>query len=145
MKYHIKIFSLTFFLLSLILLGCERNKKVCPENYEVIKNPIHLDDLLSATPVPQTRNTPITVEINGKKIEVDKLVDYPLCNDDWRGIVYVGCEAQIAEVENDPNENPLFFRGCDLDIEPGTVVYVAAHNDTPYYKGCSCHTGENPE
>ena len=85
------------------------------------------------------------VEINGKKIEVDKLVDYPLCNDSWRGIVYVGCEAQIAEAEDDPNDNPLFFRGCDLKIEPGTVVYVAAHNDTPYYKGCSCHTGEIPE
>jgi hypothetical protein len=24
------------------------------------------------------------------------------------------------------------------------VVYVAAHNDAPYYNGCSCHTGTNP-
>jgi hypothetical protein len=136
---------MTIFLLPLILLSCERNNKVCTEDNETFKTPVHLEDLRSATPIPQTTNTPIIVEIKGKKIEVDKLVDYPLCNDNWRGIVYVGCEAQIAEAENDPNDNPLFFRGCDLNIEPGTVVYVAAHNDTPYYKGCSCHTGENPE
>jgi len=29
-----------------------------------------------------------------------------------------------------------------LNIAPNTVVYVAAHNDAPYYKGCSCHTGQ---
>lgn len=145
MKYQKYIFSITIFLLPLILLGCERYNKVCTKNYKANKTPVRLDDLISATPVPQTENTSITVEIKGKKIEVDKLVDYPLCNDNWRGIVYVGCEAQIAEAENDPNDNPLFFRGCDLNIEPGTVVYVAAHNDTSYYKGCSCHTGENPE
>ena len=42
----------------------------------------------------------------------------------------------------DTENNPLFLKGCDLNIAPNTVVYVAAHNDDAYYKGCSCHTGE---
>jgi hypothetical protein len=71
-------------------------------------------------------------------------VDYPLCNDDWSGIVYVSCDAQVAEAKSDAQDNPLFFEGCNLNIEPNTVVYVAAHNDAAYYKGCSCHTGEEP-
>jgi hypothetical protein len=77
-------------------------------------------------------------------MEVDKIVDYPLCNDDWSGTVYVSCDARVAEAELDADANPLFFKGCNLNIAPNTVVYVAAHNDAAYYKGCSCHTGEGP-
>lgn len=76
---------------------------------------------------------------------VDKLVDYPICNDNWSGIVYVSCDARVAKVEMDENSNPLFFKGCDLNIAPDTIVYVAAHNDSAYYQGCSCHTGEIAE
>jgi len=50
----------------------------------------------------------------------------------------------VAQAELDANANPLFLKGCKLNIDPNTVVYVAAHNDAPYYKGCSCHTGEDP-
>lgn len=71
-------------------------------------------------------------------------MDYPLCNDVWSGTVYVGCDARVAQAALDEESNPLFLKGCDLDIAPNTVVYVAAHNDAPYYKGCSCHTGEAP-
>lgn len=71
-------------------------------------------------------------------MQVDVLVSGPVCNDRWHGSVYVSCEAQVAPWE----ELPLFFEQCDLEIEPGTVVYVGAHNDTAYYQGCSCHTGE---
>ena len=77
-------------------------------------------------------------------MEVDKVVDYPLCNDNWSGTVYVNCKVQVAEAELDADANPLFLKGCNLNIEPNTVVYVAAHNDAAYYKGCSCHTGEVP-
>jgi len=77
-------------------------------------------------------------------VQVDKLVDYPLCNDTWSGTVYVSCDAQVADAELDAEENPLFFKGCDLNIAPNTEVIVAAHNDQAYYKGCSCHTGEDP-
>jgi hypothetical protein len=78
-------------------------------------------------------------------MEVDKVVDYPLCNDDWSGTVYVSCEVRVAEAEVDANANPLFLKGCNLNIAPNTVVYVASHNDAAYYKGCSCHTGEAPQ
>ncbi len=73
-------------------------------------------------------------------LAVDKVVDYPLCNDNWSGTVYVSCDAQVAEW--DPEEGSRFFKGCNLTIDPDAVIYVAAHNDTPLYKGCSCHTGE---
>jgi len=78
--------------------------------------------------------------MGGRKTLVDKVVSGPLCNDTWPARVYVTCNAKVAEwVEA---EAPEFLKGCDLRIEPGTVVYVAAHYDTPYFEGCSCHTGE---
>jgi hypothetical protein len=87
---------------------------------------------------------PVQVEIGGKMITVDRLVEGPLCNDTWSGTVYVGCSAMVGQSKMDADENPLFLQGCDLHIEPNTIVYVAAHNDAAYYKGCSCHTGEDP-
>jgi len=51
--------------------------------------------------------------------------------------VYVTCDVQVLEWK----DRPTFLEDCDLVIEPGTVVYVAAHNDAAYYNGCSCHTG----
>jgi hypothetical protein len=127
----------------LLLSGCERQNKVCPTVEETTQPKPALTDLI-ASPPPPPQVEPITIEIGGKMIAVDKLVDYALCNDHWHGTVYVNCEAQVAEAETDSEENPLFFKGCDLDIEPGTIVYVAAHNDAAYYKGCSCHTGADP-
>jgi hypothetical protein len=93
---------------------------------------------ISVTPTPGPAASPERVVIGGKEMQVDMLVSGPVCNDRWRGSVYVSCEAQVAPWE----ELPLFFEQCDLEIEPGTVVYVEAHNDTAYYQGCSCHTGE---
>jgi hypothetical protein len=90
----------------------------------------------TATPGPTP--TPILVEIRGKKIAVDKVVEGPLCDDTWRGTVYVTCNVQVKAWEKRPD----FLKGCNLTIEPGTVVYVAAHNDAAYYNGCSCHFGE---
>ena len=78
------------------------------------------------------------MEIAGRMVSVDKVVEGPLCNDTWRGTVYVTCNIQVYEWK----EQPLFLKGCNLTIEPGTVVYVADHNNTAYYNGCSCHTGE---
>jgi hypothetical protein len=100
--------------------------------------------LIELPPPASASSAPIQVEIGGKEMDVDKVVDYPLCNDDWRGTVYVSCNVQVAEAELDADSNPLFFKGCNLNIAPNTVVYVAAHNDAPYYKGCSCHTGVLP-
>lgn len=80
------------------------------------------------------------VEIGGKQMLVDKVVSGPLCNDTWQGTVYVTCDVQVAKWNED--ENPIFLKGCNFTVEPGTIVYVAAHNDAAYYNGCSCHTGE---
>jgi len=82
--------------------------------------------------------TPVEVVIRGRPVMVDQVVRGPLCDGDWRGKVYVACDIQINKWEETPN----FLQECDLSIEEGSVVYVAAHNDEPYYKGCSCHTGE---
>jgi hypothetical protein len=83
----------------------------------------------------------LPVEIGGKTILVDKIVEGPLCNDTWSGTVYVACDVQVYPWV----ENPTFLKDCDLSIAPDTVVYVAYHNNTAYYKGCSCHTGEISE
>ena len=120
--------------------GCDRQKTVCTPKVGTPKPTVQLAELIKITPPPSPQPLPIMVEIRGKMIQVDKLVDYPLCNDVWNGYVYVSCEAQVAEW--DPDIGSRFLEGCQLEIVAGTVVYVAAHNDEPLYKGCSCHTGE---
>jgi hypothetical protein len=135
--------GLLFLITAFFISACQRQNNVCPPINGTPQPKPALEDLI-ALPPPELQNEPITVEIGGKKVTVDKLVDYPLCNDTWRGTVYVGCDAIVADANMDADENPRFFEGCNLTIAPNTVVYVAAHNDAAYYKGCSCHTGENP-
>lgn len=127
-----------------LLSGCDRTKTVCPPDEETLRPALQLADLIELPPPASASSAPLQVEIQGKKMDVDKLIDYPLCNDNWSGTVYVSCDAQVAEAEKDAESNPLFLKGCNLNIAPNTVVYVAAHNDAPYYKGCSCHTGTLP-
>ena len=135
-----------FFVISLTIIStaCERERTGCDDEAATPKPTLQLTDLLAQTPEPDLDKTPIQIEIKGKMTQVDKLVDYPICNDDWNGIVYINCDAQVAEAELDANDNPLFFKGCNLNIEPNTFVYVAAHNNEAFYKGCSCHTGGEP-
>jgi hypothetical protein len=144
MKHRIIISSGLLFLVTAFLISaCQRQNNVCPPIEGTPKPRPALADLI-AMPAPEPQNGPVAVEIGDKIITVNKQVDYPLCNDEWSGIVYVSCDAQVAQAESDEEENPLFLKGCNLKIEPGTIVYVAAHNNTAYYKGCSCHTGEDP-
>jgi len=133
-----------FILLGFLLPACARNNTVCPSDEGTARPVLQIADLIELPPPASAASTPLQIEIQGKKMDVDKLVDYPLCNDNWSGTVYVSCDAQVAEAEKDADSNPLFLKGCSLNIAPNTVVYVAAHNDTPYYNGCSCHTGELP-
>jgi hypothetical protein len=70
-----------------------------------------------------------------KPVMVDKVVHGSFCNDTWSGTIYVACDIEIPEWE----ENPTFLKDCDLTIEEGTTVYVAQHNDAMYPQGCSCH------
>ena len=145
MTHNRKLLFFIFTLLNFFLFGCERNNTVCPQEEGTHPPTLQLADLLKMTPPALDPSTSHQVEIQGKLMEVDKVVDYPLCNDDWSGTVYVSCEVQVAEAELDTNANPLFLKGCNLNIAPNTVVYVAAHNDAAYYKGCSCHTGAVPQ
>ena len=131
-------------LLVLFLWGCERKQTVCPSEQGTPKAAPQLAELIKLSPPTPPVSGPGEAIVQGRKMTVDKLVNYPLCNDKWSGTVYVGCDVQVADAELDANSNPLFLKGCNLEIAPGAVVYVAAHNDAPYYKGCSCHTGTEP-
>ncbi len=135
MKY---LAPIIFSFLFLFLACCQNSKQVCPDATGTSQYLTALPDKL---PTPIAVLGPVRVEIGQKEIEVDRVVEGPLCNDTWRGTVYVTCNVQVYAWE----ETPLFLKNCDLKIEPGTVVYVADHNDTAYYNGCSCHTGEIPE
>jgi len=139
-----KLLCFIIMLVSLFLFACSRTNTVCPPDDGTPQPALQLADLIEIPSSPPKSSGPIQVEIRGKLMGVDKLVDYPLCNDTWSGTVYVSCDAQVAEAELDADANPLFLKGCNLEIEPNTIVYVAAHNDAAYYKGCSCHTGEDP-
>lgn len=138
--FHFFLVILLVFLIS----GCEREQTVCPADEGMPRPALQLADLIELPPPAPASSAPIQVEIQGRTMDVDKVVDYPLCNDNWSGTVYVSCNVQVAEAELDTNSNPLFLKGCNLNIATNTVVYVAAHNDAAYYKGCSCHTGTLP-
>lgn len=135
----------TLALIGLFMTACARKNTVCPSDEGMPRASLQLADLIELPPPASASSEPIQVEIQGRKMKVDKLVDYPLCNDKWNGMVYVSCDVQVADAELDANSNPLFLKGCNLNIAPNTVVYVAAHNDAAYYKGCSCHTGIAPQ
>jgi hypothetical protein len=124
-----------FIVLVLFVAGCQSTGRGCPPatgtpNY-LAASP---KSLATATPGPE----PLEVQVGRKLIRMDKIVAGPLCNDSWSGNVYVACDVQVYPWQ----DAPTFLEDCDLNIAPGTVVYVAYHNDTAYYNGCSCHTGE---
>lgn len=123
-------------ILCLTLSACQSDP-VCPEgSVTYVASPAMLEPP-EQTPGTSIPPTPGVVEMGGKELVVDRIVTGPLCDDTWSGIVYVGCSLQIVDWSN--KKNPTFLEGCSLTIEPDTVVYVAAHNNSPYYNGCSCH------
>jgi hypothetical protein len=121
-----------------VLAACGSESRVCPEATDPARflGTRELATAMASTPEPD--QTPVQVDIGGQRMTVDKLVNGPLCNDHWRGTVYVSCGVRVAEW----HDTPTFLKDCGLTIEPGTVIYVAAHNNTAYYQGCGCHTGE---
>jgi hypothetical protein len=135
------VYFLSLILILIFLTGCGKPASACPAG---IGTPNYLtippENLPANT--PGTAPTPVVMKIGGKTISVDKVVEGPLCNDTWSGTVYVTCNVQVYAWEESPN----FLKNCNLNIEPGTVVYVAHHHDTAYYNGCSsCHTDEVAE
>jgi len=124
------------FLTLILLLASACTADACPPDS------IQYVGSASALPVSADAEAPPTapsaIRIGGKTVEVDRVIHGPLCNDTWRGTVYVACDVQVVAWDKDGE--PTFLDGCDLVIEPDTVVYVAAHNNAAYYKGCaSCH------
>ena len=136
----LKIFRISLFVFILLLLAACKAKPVCPTGTETLEYLSLLDLEGLSSSAPENSSSPTEVEINGRMMTVDKVVTGPLCNDNWKGIVYVACDVRVFKWE----EKPLFLKNCNLSIEPDTVVYVAYHNDAAYYNGCSCHTSEQP-
>jgi hypothetical protein len=126
----------------LFLPACERKAIVCSEGSVTYLSESDIESLakLSSTGSPEQVYGPATVEIKGKKTKVDMLVQGPICNTKLAGKVYVACDIQIPKW--DKEHPPVFFKECDFRVEPGSVVYVAPHNDAVFKKGCACHTGE---
>jgi hypothetical protein len=133
-----KLFLILAGITLLFLSACQNQSTVCPQ---VPGTPQFINVFPDELPtlVAVINSTLIPVEIGGKIIQVNKIVEGPLCNDTWSGTVYVTCDVQVYPWA----ELPTFLKDCNLSIAPDTVVYVAEHNDTAYYNGCSCHTGEN--
>jgi len=133
-------FFITILLIVLIILaaGCQEADPVCPP---VTQTPQYLTIPPEKLPTPTHVSESRSVVMGRSERQVDKFVEGPLCNDRWSGTVYVSCDVQVYAWA----EDPIFLKDCKLDIEPQTVVYVAYHNNTAYYNGCSCHTGVTPE
>lgn len=135
MKYSLIFISIV---LLILLTGCQEATQVCPL-------PTGTPQFLSASPTELPTATPALgkyqIQIGKNNLQVDKVVEGALCNDTWRGTVYVACDVRVYPW----TEEPTFLKDCQLNIEPQTVVYVAYHNNTAYYNGCSCHTGVTPE
>jgi hypothetical protein len=125
-------------LLPILLLSSCSDKQICPTPGDD-RQYLSQEDLVSLE-APAADVSPAEVSVGGKMMTVDRVVTGPLCNDHWDGTIYVGCAVQVLAWD----ETPLFLKDCNLSIEPGTVVYVAYHNDAAYYNGCSCHTGDLP-
>jgi hypothetical protein len=121
-----------------LTVGCGEATPVCPIN---TGTPEYLTTSPDKLPTPTLALRQFQVEIGKREMPVDKVVEGPLCNDDWSGTVYVACNVQVYPW----TEEPTFLENCQLNIDPLTVVYVAYHNNTAYYNGCSCHTGLTPE
>jgi hypothetical protein len=135
MKYFVLII---LGLISILAVGCQKATPVCPP---VTGTPEYLTIAPEALPSPTPAPEKTWVVIGRNEIQVDKVVEGSLCNDDWSGTVYVGCNVQVYAWQ----EEPTFLKNCQLNIDPQAVVYVAYHNNTAYYTGCSCHTGITPE
>ena len=132
-------YTIALVVVLILLSACQAD--VCPlESVGYVEDASTFPTMDSAV----NDSTSTVVQIGSKMVEVDRVIHGPLCNDAWQGTIYVDCDIQVAAW--DEEQGPFFLDGCDLTIEPGTVVYVASHNNTAYYKGCAvCHTSEGSE
>lgn len=127
MKNHL-IFTLSF--LGFLLVAC--TSSTCPEGTVSYLSPPY------PPPPEHTDDGSETIILNNQEVQVDRVITGPVCNDRWTGTLYITCDIQIPPWDVEAEE-ALFFQECALEIEEGAVVYVEAHGNQPYYKGCSCH------
>ncbi len=121
-------FTTLLILAGLLLAGCISSS--CPPDSVTYLNPPYPTEVTNESPQSQI------IEIKGDQVMVDQVIRGDVCNDTWRGVVYVTCDIQVPAWEKDP----FFFQDCDLEIDEGAVVYVEAHKDESYDDGCSsCH------
>ncbi len=117
----------------LLLAGCTA-KNPCPEgSVTYLESASEFPPDTSASLTPQKTE----IEIKGKTVTVDRIIEVPMCNDTWEGTIYVTCDLTFQEWDIKP-----FFlsNSYNHEITPDTVVYVAAHNNSAHYKSCSsCH------
>jgi len=133
MKYFFLVFCI---FLIIFLSGCQPQAPYCTENSLAYLEPGETFPTLEEISAKDTGPKQIIVEVNGKEMSFDQVVHGPLCNNHLNGKVYIACDIQIAKWQ----EKPTFLDGCDFEISPGSVVYVAAHNNAPYFQGCDfCH------
>lgn len=126
MKLLLNFFTLLFLF---ILSACTTD--ICPDD-----SITYVDNAALLAPNIEPTYQNIELEINRKTILFDQVVHGPLCNNSLEGTVYIACDVQITRWE----EKPDFLEGCNFQVAEGTVIYVAAHNNAPYYKGCKeCH------
>ncbi len=116
------------FLVSLFLAACKTTTTCPPDTISYLSPPYSPENT-------EVISQPQMVKIGRQEILVDEVISEEVCNDSWSGVIYVTCDIQIPAWE----EEGLFFQDCNLDVEEGTIVYVEAHGNQPYYKGCSCH------
>lgn len=129
-----KTLILFTFLFIILLSACMDARSLCSPGmitYRKRNNPF---------PIPtENRLNPQQIEVKKKMIDFDHVVTGQLCNNHLEGMVYIGCDIEIYAWEEKSN----FLDDCDFTVEPNTIIYVAAHNNTAYYKGCdSCHISD---
>jgi hypothetical protein len=120
-------------------IGLSACQPACPpDSIRYISPPpagVAVEASVTAPPPSQPQEIEIRSLFGTKSITVDEVIEGYLCDDTWRGTLYVTCNIEIPAWE----EEAYFFQECDPIIEPGALIYVAAHNDKAYSQGCTCH------
>jgi hypothetical protein len=128
-----KLHACLFLLGVLFLASCN---PVCPpESITYLTGPASAPSSEAVETQAAPQQVQLRTFLGHETVLVDEVIHGFICDDTWRGTVYVACDIEIPAWEDEP----LFLQDCDLTIEPNTVVYVAAHNDARYSNGCSCH------
>jgi hypothetical protein len=98
MKYLASLFIL---LLLMLIAACQPAEPACPADSIAYLTDISSSQNVTSHGIPKIETQ--LVEIKGRDIEVDRVIRGTLCNDSWSGTVYVPCEIQILEWEENPN------------------------------------------